>query len=38
MAFQPIRTQESGHVIKVTNMDQSCVFLDIVLLEICAKL
>ena len=26
MAFQPIRTQESGHVIKVNNIDQSCVF------------
>ena len=38
MAFQPIGTQESGHVIKVTNMDQYCVFLDIVLLEMCAKI
>ena len=25
-AIQPIRTQESGHVIKVNNIDQSCVF------------
>ena len=25
-AFQPIRTQESGYVIKVNNINQSCVF------------
>ena len=25
-AFQPIRTQESGHVIKVNEIDKSCVF------------
>ena len=26
MTFQPIRTQESGHMIKVNNIDQFCVF------------
>ena len=26
MAFQAIRTQESNHVIKANNIDQSCVF------------
>ena len=26
MAFQPIRTQESGHVSKLNDIDQSCVF------------
>ena len=25
-AFQPIRTQESGHMIKANKVDQSCVF------------
>ena len=25
-AFQPIRIPESGHVIKVNDIDQSCVF------------
>ena len=25
-AFQPIRAQESGHVIKANNIAQSCVF------------
>ena len=34
MAFQPIRTQESGHVIKANNIDQSCVFRHILLLGI----
>ena len=29
MAFQPIRTHESGHVIKVYNIDQFCVFCHI---------
>ena len=24
--FQPIRTQESGHVIKAINIDQSCEY------------
>ena len=37
-AFQPIRTQESGQVIKVNDIGQYCVFSHIFLLDICAKI
>ena len=37
-AFQPIRPQESGNVIKANIIDQSCVFWHIFLLKICAKI